>query len=106
MQTNISETTASISNPSASTQTASSVLSTNSEFQRRHIGPSEFEKAEMLKTLGFSHVDEMMAKVVPKSIMTKEKMAVGDGVSEYEILNQLKAMMSKNKIFQSLIGMG
>ncbi len=106
MQTNISETPTTAANSTATTKTLSPILSTHAEFQRRHIGPSESEKAEMLKTLGFTHVDEMMAKVVPKSIMTKEKMAVGDGVSEYEILNQLKTMMSKNKIFQSLIGMG
>ena len=106
MQTNISVTPTSTTNSTANLKTMNSLLSTHTEFQRRHVGPSESEKTEMLKTLGFNHVDEMMAKVVPKSIITKEKMAVGDGVSEYEILNQLKAMMSKNKIFQTLIGMG
>ncbi len=92
--------------PSTTAKSTSTLLSTNSEFQRRHIGPSEVEKKEMLKTLGFTHSDEMMAKVVPKSIITKEKMAVGDGISEYEILKQLKEIMSHNKVYQSLIGMG
>lgn len=81
-------------------------LSTQNEFQRRHVGPSEFEKQAMLKELGFATSDELMTKVVPKSIFTNEKMAIGDGISEYDILTQLKKTMSQNKVYQTLIGMG
>jgi len=81
-------------------------LSSQNDFQRRHVGPSETEKQAMLKELGFSTSDEMMSKVVPKTIFNKEKMNVGDGISEYEILAQLKKTMSQNKVFQTLIGMG
>lgn len=81
-------------------------LSSQNDFQRRHVGPSETEKQSMLKELGFSTTDEMMSKVVPKTIFNKEKMNIGDGISEYEILSQLKKTMSQNKVFQSLIGMG
>lgn len=88
------------------TNSSPSILNTHSEFQKRHIGPSETEKKEMLKALGFGTIDEMMSKVVPKTIMTTEKMAIGDGVSEYQILADFKKTMSKNKVFQTLIGMG
>ncbi len=81
-------------------------LSSQNDFQRRHVGPAETEKQAMLKELGFSTTDEMMSKVVPKTIFNKEKMNIGDGISEYEILAQLKKTMSQNKVFQSLIGMG
>lgn len=81
-------------------------LSSQNDFQRRHVGPSDTEKQAMLKALGFSTTDEMMSKVVPKTIFNKEKMNIGDGISEYEILAQLKKTMAQNKIFQSLIGMG
>jgi glycine dehydrogenase len=81
-------------------------LSTEHEFIRRHIGPSESDKNEMLKTLGFSTGDELISKVVPKSILTKETMAIGNGISEHHILTDLKKMMSQNKIFESLIGLG
>lgn len=83
-----------------------SQLSSQNDFQRRHVGPSDSDKQAMLKELGFNHTDEMMTKVVPKSIFNKDKMAIGDGISEYDILAQLKKTMSQNKIFQSLIGMG
>jgi glycine dehydrogenase len=33
-------------------------------------------------------------------------MAIGDGISEHEILTQLKSMMSQNKVYETLIGLG
>lgn len=83
-----------------------SELSAQKDFQRRHIGPSESDKKEMLQFLGFTNTEEMMTKVVPKSIRTNEKMAIGDGVSEADLLSQLKKTMSQNQVFESLIGMG
>ncbi len=81
-------------------------LSSQNDFQRRHVGPAESEKKAMLQELGFSNSDELMSKVVPKSILNNEKMEIGDGISEYDILAQLKKTMSQNKVYQTLIGMG
>jgi glycine dehydrogenase len=81
-------------------------LSTQNEFTARHIGPSDKDKKAMLKELGFTNSDELISKVVPKTILTKEPMAVGNGISEHEILKHLKSMVSENKVFESLIGMG
>ncbi len=81
-------------------------LETNQEFTRRHIGPNISDQAAMLKELGFSTLEEMIAKIVPKSILNTEPMSIGAGQSEYTILNNLKAMVSKNQVFETLIGMG
>lgn len=81
-------------------------LSAKNDFTQRHIGPSEADKKIMLKELGFSNQAELISKVVPKSILTDEKMDIGTGVSENQILADLKNIMSQNKIFQSLIGLG
>lgn len=83
-------------------------MDTNSqnEFRFRHIGPSDSDKKLMLQELGFSTSDEMISKVVPKTIFSKEKMNVGDGISEAQILSDLKKIMSQNKVFQTLIGNG
>ncbi|MGZ3691441.1 MAG: glycine dehydrogenase (aminomethyl-transferring), partial [Pseudobdellovibrio sp.] len=86
--------------------TSLSQLSTQNEFTGRHIGPTETEKTAMLKELGFNNTTELISKVVPKTILTQEPMDVGQGISEFEILAQLKKTMSENKIFESLIGMG
>ncbi|MGZ5279074.1 MAG: aminomethyl-transferring glycine dehydrogenase, partial [Pseudobdellovibrionaceae bacterium] len=81
-------------------------LSTAAEFQERHIGPNNDEIQLMLKELGFANLDEMAAKVIPKNILSTKKPNIGDGVSEFDLLNRLKSMVSKNKVFRSYIGMG
>ena len=88
------------------TETSLELLSSQNEFIRRHIGPSDQDKKAMLKELGFSNSNELISKVVPKTILTKDVMNVGPGISEYEILADLKKTMSRNKVFQSLIGLG
>lgn len=82
-------------------------LSTSNEFIPRHIGPNDNDIQAMLKTLGFSSLNELAEKVIPSQIRTQHNFAdVGPGVSEYGLLNQLKTMVSKNKVYKSYIGMG
>ncbi|NUN05924.1 MAG: aminomethyl-transferring glycine dehydrogenase [Bdellovibrio sp.] len=82
-------------------------LSARNEFIPRHIGPTDSDIHEMLKTLGFQSLDQMADKVIPAQIRTKHEYAdVGGGVSEYDLLNNLKKMVSKNKVFKTYIGMG
>jgi glycine dehydrogenase len=83
-----------------------SQLTTQTEFTNRHIGPTDAEKQIMLKELGFTNADELVSKVVPKAILTKDAMSVGNGISENDILKQLKTIMGQNQVFESLIGMG
>ncbi|MFN3454454.1 MAG: aminomethyl-transferring glycine dehydrogenase [Pseudobdellovibrio sp.] len=83
-----------------------SSLQTNNEFTKRHIGPSESDQKAMLKELGFNNFEELITKIVPKSIYSNSKINVGDGISEFNILNKLKGIVSENKIYTSLIGMG
>ncbi len=81
-------------------------FSTNSEFQERHLGPSDPDIQLMLKELGFSNLDELAAKVIPKNIISKAVPQIGHGISEFELLKRLKTMLAKNKIYRSYIGMG
>ena len=83
------------------------MFETNHEFSSRHIGPKDSDIQSMLKELGFSSLEEMATKVIPKNIRTtKNYPVVGEGLSEFELLKQLKKMMSKNQIFKSYLGMG
>jgi glycine dehydrogenase len=85
----------------------SSELSSMQEFTARHIGPDQSETQAMLKELGFSNLEEMATHVIPKNIRTQYSFPkLGGGVSEFELLQNLKKTFSKNKIFQSYIGMG
>ena len=86
----------------------SSLKSTDpqNEFQARHIGLRDADIQAMLKELGFSTLDEMASKVIPKNIVSKNQPQIGEGISEFDLLKKLKAMVSKNKIFRSYIGIG
>lgn len=82
-------------------------LSPKNEFIPRHIGPTDNDIHEMLKTLGFNSLDQMADKVIPSQIRTNHDFAdVGSGISEFELLHKLKTMVSQNKVFKSYIGMG
>ena len=82
-------------------------LSPRNEFISRHIGPTDSDIHAMLKTLGFNSLEQMADKVIPAQIRTQHSYEdVGHGISEYGLLNQLKAMVSKNKVYKSYIGMG
>ncbi|MBC7371392.1 MAG: aminomethyl-transferring glycine dehydrogenase [Bdellovibrionaceae bacterium] len=84
-----------------------SANSTHQEFMGRHIGPRDEDIQAMLKELGFSSLEEMANQVVPQKIRTtKSYSIVGEGVSEYELLANLKKIVSKNKVFRSLLGLG
>lgn len=75
-------------------------------FTERHIGPWKHEIREMLKVIGVDSLDELINQTVPHSIRIKSKMQIGKGISEYEYLNHIKDLGSKNKLFRSFIGMG
>ncbi len=85
----------------------SALLNTQSEFAKRHIGPNLQEEQQMLAELGFSNLEEMASKVVPKDIRSTHSFdRLGSGLSENDTLNLLRRMMGKNKIFKSFIGLG
>jgi len=80
-------------------------------FERRHIGPSEGDQGEMLATLGFSSLDELVTSTVPTRIRLEEAMTLGSheataAMSETEALAVLRAMADKNKVLKSMIGQG
>lgn len=82
-------------------------LRTSHEFENRHIGPREEEIQAMLKSLGFTTFEDLASKVIPKKIRTQKSYdRVGHGVSEHELLQRLRKMVSTNQVARSLIGMG
>ncbi len=80
--------------------------SSQKDFIKRHIGPSEAEQSFMLKELGFKNLDELISKTVPENILLKESLEIGESHSEYEALRKLKEISKKNKINSNFIGMG
>ena len=77
-------------------------------FASRHIGPTENEVQVMLKSLGYSNLEEFISKVVPQSIAMETKLAdsLPKALSETEAIAALRERANKNKVFRSAIGMG
>ena len=76
------------------------------DFIQRHIGSSKEEQKAMLKELGYNSLDELIDKTVPKKILSKEDLSIGDPNSEYKALRKLRDISQKNKIYSNFIGMG
>lgn len=75
-------------------------------FEARHIGPNALETQEMLDKIGVSSMDELIDQTVPSNIRRKDEMKIESPLSEYKLLNTLKASASQNQVFKSYIGMG
>ena len=75
-------------------------------FLHRHIGPGKRDMDIMVKKIGVSNIDELIDKTVPESIRLDKPLNLPRGLSEYEYLNRIRNIASRNKIFKSYIGLG
>ena len=81
-------------------------IAAGDSFVSRHIGPSEAEVAEMLGTLGYSTLDELIDATVPERIKARAPLALPAAITEAEVLARFRTMAAKNRINRSFIGMG
>jgi len=75
-------------------------------FIDRHNGPRKKQVQAMLESIGVSSVDELIDQTIPKAIRMKKPLDLPEGLNEFEYLNHLKEIASKNRIFKSYIGLG
>jgi len=73
---------------------------------RRHIGPSPTEMAEMLQVVGAKDLEALIDETVPAMIRQKAPLDFGKPMSERELLHHMKETAGKNKVLTSLIGQG
>ena len=73
---------------------------------RRHIGPSPEEIADMLRVVGVSSLDALIDETVPKDIRQGEALDFGRPLSERGALDRLRETANKNRVLTSLIGQG
>ena len=81
-------------------------LQNAAEFIARHIGPSAEDQQQMLRTLGCNNLQQLTEQVVPEAIAMADDLAIVDGCSEAQALEELRALASQNKVFRSFIGQG
>ena len=79
---------------------------TSQEFINRHIGPSKKDQEKILDYIGSKSLDQLIQNTVPKNILLKDELKIGDPLSESEALKKLKGISQKNQTFRNFIGMG
>ena len=79
---------------------------TSAPFSSRHIGPNESDIKLMLEAINECSVEALIAKTIPASIRLKQSLQLDDAMSEYQYINHLREIASKNKVFKSYIGQG
>jgi glycine dehydrogenase len=73
---------------------------------RRHIGPSPEEMAQMLDTVGAKDLGALIADTVPEAIRQEQPLNFGKAMSERELLHHMREVANRNKVLVSLIGQG
>ncbi|MFT6861890.1 MAG: glycine dehydrogenase [Akkermansiaceae bacterium] len=75
-------------------------------FAKRHIGPWNHSRQELLDVIGYDSLDALVAKVVPGEIQWKEGPDLPAAFSESGALAALKEKFSTNVVLKPLIGQG
>jgi glycine dehydrogenase len=75
-------------------------------FAHRHIGPSEDDQAQMLKTIGYGSLDELTAAALPAGLGTDRPLDLPGPLSEEQALAELRRLASRNQVLTSMIGLG
>ncbi|MEJ5306353.1 MAG: aminomethyl-transferring glycine dehydrogenase [Ignavibacteria bacterium] len=76
------------------------------DFSYRHIGPNDKEIDQLLKEIGIDSLDKLVAETIPANIRTTEKLNLSEPLTEYELIQHIKELASKNKVYRSYIGLG
>ena len=72
---------------------------------RRHIGPSPDEMAQMLQAVGVPDLEGLIAETVPASIR-QAKALTWAPLSEQDLLARMREVAGRNRVMTSLIGQG
>ncbi|HEY0511339.1 MAG TPA: glycine dehydrogenase (aminomethyl-transferring), partial [Thermoanaerobaculia bacterium] len=80
-------------------------------FVRRHLGSGPDEVREMLSTVGAGSLEELVRETVPASILRDaplrlEGLPADRELGERELLDGLRRMVEKNRVFRSFLGLG
>jgi glycine dehydrogenase len=82
------------------------LLAPRESFVPRHVGPSDAEVIGMLEFLGHSSLDSLIEAAVPSRLRARRPLLLPEGLSEEEVLAELRALAARNRVCRSYIGMG
>ncbi len=82
------------------------LLEMRGDFIRRHIGSNARQIKEILHFLKLSSLDELIEKVIPENIMSRQVPTLRSNFSEQAVTAYMRKMRKRNQVFVSMIGMG
>ncbi|MBX3390125.1 MAG: aminomethyl-transferring glycine dehydrogenase [Phycisphaeraceae bacterium] len=89
---------------------AGAALNASDTFVHRHIGPSEADISEMLESIGYKSLEQLISATVPADIRFNTPLTLtGDAdhpLGEAEMLAAFRQLAGENQVFRSCIGMG
>lgn len=78
----------------------------HSEFKHRHIGLEKEETNQLLQAVGVENLDALIQDTIPDNIRLAEPLKLPESINEATLLNELKEIAAKNKVFKNFIGQG
>ncbi|MBE9077584.1 aminomethyl-transferring glycine dehydrogenase [Romeria aff. gracilis LEGE 07310] len=76
------------------------------DFARRHIGPTAADIQQMLETLGYERLEQLIQAAVPAEIRLARSLSLPTGLNEHQALAKLREIASQNHVYRSYIGLG
>ncbi|TQM58074.1 aminomethyl-transferring glycine dehydrogenase [Humibacillus xanthopallidus] len=76
------------------------------DFVSRHVGPDSADTEHMLAVIGQPSLDAMCDRAIPGAIRSESPLRVGAAASETAVIDELRALASRNTVLTSLIGLG
>ena len=77
----------------------------NGTFTQRHIGPRAEQAEAMLKIIGVSSMEDLIAKTIPGNI-GRDDLDIASGFTEQDYLEHIEELSEMNKVNTSFIGLG
>jgi glycine dehydrogenase len=75
-------------------------------FAHRHIGPSDDDQAQMLKTVGYGSLDELTSAALPAGLAADRELSLPVPLTEEQAQAELRRMAGRNQVLTSMIGLG
>jgi glycine dehydrogenase len=76
------------------------------KFAQRHIGPSEDDQAQMLKSVGYASLDDLTSAALPAGLAADRELNLPEPLSEEQSLAELRRLAGRNQVLTSMIGLG
>src|SRR6204780_1399260 len=76
------------------------------KFAQRHIGPSDDDQAQMLKSVGYASLDELPSAALPAGLAADRELNLPGPLTEEQALAELRRLAGRNQVLTSMIGLG